>query len=50
MEQLLRGELEEREAEVERQRRAVAEALAELRARATLATSTDHILDAGHCG
>lgn len=51
LEQELRGELEEREAEVERQRRAVTEALAELRARAPLTpTSTDYLLDAGHCG
>ncbi len=50
LEQILRGELEEREAEVERQRRAVTEALAELRTRAPLTTTTDHILDAGHCG
>jgi hypothetical protein len=50
LEQLLRGELEEREAELDRQRRAVAESLAELRARAPHVTTTDHLLDAGHCG
>jgi DNA repair exonuclease SbcCD ATPase subunit len=50
LEQLLRGELEEREAEIERQRRSVGEALADLRVRAPLTTSTDDLLDAGHCG
>lgn len=50
LEQQLRGELEEREAEVERQRRAVAEALGELRARAPLTTTTDDLLGVGHCG
>lgn len=50
LEQLLRGELEEREAEIERQRRAVEEALRELRARAPLTTTTDDLLDPGHCG
>lgn len=50
LEQMLRGELDEREAEVERQRRAVAEALTELRARAPLTTTTDDLLGDGHCG
>lgn len=50
LEQQLRGELEEREAEVERQRRSLAEAVGELRARAPLTTSTDDLLGDGHCG
>lgn len=51
LEQELRGELEESEAELERQRRELAEALKELRTRAPISpTSTDHLLDAGHCG
>ncbi len=50
LEQLLRGELEEREAELDHQRRAVAESLAELRVRAPHVATTDNLLDAGHCG
>jgi len=50
LEQQVRGELEEREAEVERQRRDIAEALANLRTRAPRTTTSDGLLDAGHCG
>lgn len=50
LEHQLRGELEGREAEVERQRRDVEAALAELRSRAPLTGTADGLLDAGHCG